>query len=134
MLGMLSDWVLGRPLHEMETLWTSRAAAAGQTETVTQVSTVLFSNGEQDEITRQVEVATVPLSSMAEGWEHLQHAALKVGYAVVPNFQVLWLSDALTQDHVIPMSYLWSVLAYGALYIVVALGLATFMFQRREVG
>ena len=58
----------------------------------------------------------------------------RVGYAVVPNFQVLLLSDALTQEHVIPPKYVGQASLYGALYIFAALGIATMLFQRREVG
>ncbi|MHC5023918.1 MAG: hypothetical protein ACYTGG_08395 [Planctomycetota bacterium] len=134
MLGMLSDWLFGRGLRGLEQIWTDRAAAEGLTETVTQVSTIVRTNGEIDEISRDVELATVPLRSMAEGAEWLYYAALKVSHAVVPNFQVLWLSDALTQGHVIPGSYLLRVIAYGTMYILVALGLAVLLFQRREVG
>ncbi|MHC4909040.1 MAG: hypothetical protein ACYTF9_04895, partial [Planctomycetota bacterium] len=61
-------------------------------------------------------------------------AAAWLGYAVVPNFQRLWLADALTQSHVIPTNYVWSSALYGALYIFVALSLAIVLFQRREVG
>jgi ABC-2 type transport system permease protein len=58
----------------------------------------------------------------------------RVAYAVVPNFQVLLLSDALTQEHLIPPRYVGTASLYGGLYIVAALGVATALFQRREVG
>lgn len=134
LLGMLSDWLFGRPLKAMEAMWIRRASGEGLTDTVTQVSTIVRTNGEIEEIPRQVEVATVPLSSLAEGWEMTHYTLLKLGHAVVPNFQVLWLSDALTQGHVIPAGYLLQTVIYGGLYIVVALALAVFLFQRREVG
>jgi hypothetical protein len=60
--------------------------------------------------------------------------ACRIGYAVVPNFQVLLLSDALTQEHLIPPRYVATASLYGALYIVAALAIATLLFQRREVG
>ena len=55
-------------------------------------------------------------------------------YAIVPNFQRLWLADAITQNHAIPPGYVGRALLYAALYVVVALALAVILFQRREVG
>jgi hypothetical protein len=46
----------------------------------------------------------------------------------------MFLSDALTQEHIIPTSYVLRTMLYGVLYIGAALALATFMFQTREVG
>ncbi|QOJ18694.1 MAG: ABC transporter permease [Phycisphaeraceae bacterium] len=74
-------------------------------------------------------------------WSHLRTFGEKFryllgrfGYAVMPNFQVLWLSDAVTQDHVIPTTYVVRVLNYAALVIVAILSVAVILFQRREVG
>ncbi len=64
----------------------------------------------------------------AESW------ALHVAYAVVPNFQVFWLADAITQKASIPVDYLATTIPYGLAMILVALSLAVFLFQRREVG
>lgn len=58
----------------------------------------------------------------------------RIGYAVVPNFQVFWLSDALTQRKPIPLSYMAEIIPYGLIYIVVALAAAVVLFERREVG
>lgn len=66
--------------------------------------------------------------------ERLTYFGCVIGRAVLPNFQVMFLSDALTQDHRIPVSYVFRTLLYGVLYIGAALALATFLFQTREVG
>jgi ABC-type transport system involved in multi-copper enzyme maturation permease subunit len=55
-------------------------------------------------------------------------------YAVIPNWQLFWMADALAADKPIPVSYvLW-----GALYILLFIGfflvLAVWLFQDREVG
>ena len=65
---------------------------------------------------------------------HLQAAALKAAYAVVPNFQVFWLSDAVQQERSVPLDYLWPAAAYGAALVAACLCLAIALFQRREVG
>lgn len=62
------------------------------------------------------------------------YTACRIGYAVVPNSQVLWLSDAVTQGVAIPRDYVLPALGYGALFIVAALSLGVILFQRREVG
>jgi hypothetical protein len=59
---------------------------------------------------------------------------LKVAYAVTPNFQVFWLSDAIQQKRDIPVAYLIPSVAYGAVMIVAVMCIAVALFQRREVG
>ena len=65
---------------------------------------------------------------------HAQWAAYKAAYAVMPNFQVFWLSDAVQQKRAIPIDYLVPSTLYGAAIIAAAMCVATAMFQRREVG
>lgn len=67
-------------------------------------------------------------------WNHVSYGLLKVAYAVVPNFQVFWLSDAVQQKRTIPFEYVASSALYGALLLVACLSLAVMLFQRREVG
>ncbi len=135
LLGMLADWFFGRPINAMQQLWTRRAREEGLTEQVETVREITTTYGEtiRDD-PRVVDVATVPLTQMAEGAELIQYALYKIGYAALPNIQVLWLADALTQRHVIPTSYLLQACLYGGLYIVMALCAGIILFQRREVG
>ena len=65
---------------------------------------------------------------------HAKLALLKAAYAVVPNFQVFWLSDAIQQKKDIPLAYLMPSTAYGVTMIVAVMCVAVAMFQRREVG
>ncbi len=136
LLGMLSDWLLGRPIRSLETTWLSRASAEGLTRTEEVVRTITLVGGEQRSTTetREVLEAGASLLDMARGGELLEYAAYRVGHAVLPNFQVLWLADAVTQSHEIPAAYVARAAVYGLLYIVIALSLATILFQRREVG
>jgi ABC-2 type transport system permease protein len=134
-LGMLSDWFFGRQLARIDGVWLQRASGEGLTRMVEEVRTIALKTGEVEHPVVQVEVATVPLSHMANGWgERFEHAAYAIGYAILPNFQSFWFSDALTQGHIIPLGLLWQVMLYGVLYIVVALSVAVILFQRREVG
>lgn len=134
LLGLLSDWLFARPLRRIETTWLERAAAAGDVETI-DITTTLNRVGEDPEqIIRSIEVATVPLTQFAQGAEMVPWLLLKAAYGLVPNFQVLWLSDALTQDVIIPTSYLLGSLGYGVLYTTMALALGVLLFQRRELG
>jgi ABC-type transport system involved in multi-copper enzyme maturation permease subunit len=137
LLGMMSDWFFGRRIESMRTHWLEQASAQGKTETVTQVQRPIILTGktvEPQEISKQVEVSTVPLTEFATSGEKLEYALCWTAYSVVPNFQVMFLSDAVTQSHKIPPKYVASTAVYGALYITAALGLATMLFQRREVG
>jgi len=136
LLGLLSDWIIGRPIKNLEGLWLERASAAGLTEEIEVIKSFTLATGEvQTARTPEIqEVATVSLTTMAQGWERLEYGIFWVFYSVLPNFQVLWLSDALTQGHKIPLAHVGLTALYGLLYIGVALSLAVILFQRREVG
>ena len=54
--------------------------------------------------------------------------------AALPNFQVFWLSDTLTQKKAIPTEYIAWVVPYALALVTAMLALATALFQRREVG
>ena len=55
-------------------------------------------------------------------------------YALIPNWQLFWMADALAVGKTIP----WAYVAYGAIYIILFmgmfLGLAVLLFRNREVG
>jgi len=55
-------------------------------------------------------------------------------YVLLPNFQFFWMLDALSDDRVIPWSYVASATGYGALYAAAALAVGIGLFQTREVG
>jgi len=54
--------------------------------------------------------------------------------AVVPNLQLFWPADALTQGHTIPAYHLGLVAAYALAMVTAALSLAVILFQSRDVG
>lgn len=101
-LGLMSDWLIGRPLKRLGEMF-ERMAASGTD------------------------------GSMFD-WHHLQYALLKGAYAIVPNFQVFWLSDAVQQGRDIPLAYIVTSGLYGVCLLAMTLSLAVVLFQRREVG
>jgi len=52
----------------------------------------------------------------------------------LPNFEFLWVTDALHQKHTIPMSHVGWLTLYCALYVFGILCLAVNLFQTREVS
>lgn len=136
LLGMLSDWLFGNQVvGKMESLWLSRAAEAGETRMVTIERVINMTNGEVIRSTEEQKQAIGSLTSYAHGFgEWMTYLGGRVGHAVAPDFQVWLLSDAVTQEHVIPGSYLVKVMLYAVASIVAALSLAIILFQRREVG
>ena len=135
-LGMMSDAWFGNPIERIETTWLERASNDGQVQVVEYVRIMEKVNGDFEEVITELEevLPNVSLSSYAEGSEYARWAACSVGYAVVPNFQVLWLTDALTQDNVIPRTYLVRTTGYGVLYIIASISVGVILFQRREVA
>ncbi len=78
-------------------------------------------------------IATVAPEQFSLG-ENAQLLGLKVAYAIVPNFQVFWLADAINQDRDIPFAYVSQTVPYGLAMIAASLCVAIALFQRREVG
>ncbi len=58
----------------------------------------------------------------------------RVAWSIVPNLQVFWLVDAVTQGHRIPPRYVATIAAYAATQTITFLALAIITFQRRDVG
>ncbi|MBL8745901.1 MAG: ABC-2 transporter permease [Phycisphaerae bacterium] len=58
----------------------------------------------------------------------------RAAWSIVPNLQVFWLVDAVTQGHPIPSRYVMYVTLYGGAQILTFLSLAVFLFQKRDVG
>ena len=56
-----------------------------------------------------------------------------MAYAVTPNWQVFWMSDALEEGKTIPWAYVGRAFEYAAGYIVMTLALAMALFQDREL-
>jgi ABC-type transport system involved in multi-copper enzyme maturation permease subunit len=58
----------------------------------------------------------------------------KAMYVSLPNLQLLWPADRITQNHPFEGSYVLLASGYSALYIGAVLGIAVALFQTREVG
>jgi ABC-type transport system involved in multi-copper enzyme maturation permease subunit len=58
----------------------------------------------------------------------------KVLYAMVPNWQLFWLTDALEGGKTIPWSYVGKSLVYAAGYLGATLALALVLFEDRELS
>ena len=55
-------------------------------------------------------------------------------YAVLPNWQLFWMADALEPGKMIPWSYVGKALGYVAGYLVASLALALLLFEDRELS
>ena len=132
----MSDAWFSKPMYDIEQLWLDRAVADGNAELVEHVRLMQKTNGDIEEVvTERLEVTeNVSLSSYSKDMEYPAWISYRVGSTIVPNFQVLWLTDALTQENVIPTRYILRTSMYGGLYIVAAISVGVILFQRREVS
>ncbi|MEM9081982.1 MAG: ABC transporter permease [Planctomycetota bacterium] len=55
-------------------------------------------------------------------------------WSFVPNLQMFWLSDAITQGHAIPIRYILQLLGYTLSQVVALIALAIILFQKRDMG
>ena len=107
MLGLLSDWLFGRPSNQIAENLRESAEVAAATDTA---------------------------PATLQGFAFLEYWSRVIAHKVVPNFQVFWLADAVNQGHPIPAGYIGYTMSYGAALILAALSIAVMLFQRREVG
>src|SRR5438876_8524575 len=56
-----------------------------------------------------------------------------VMYSVLPNWQLLWVADALEEEKAIPWSYLGAAFGYVLAYVGAALAVALCLFEDREL-
>ena len=135
-LGLLSDWIFGRNISRIEDNWLTLARNQGMVKQEETTRIMRWASGEIEESTKIIDVPTVPLMEVpgVTGAEIAEWTFSWVGYSMLPNFQILWLSDALTQNLIIPGGYLLESVIYGTLYSVAILGVGIFLFQRREIG
>ena len=55
-------------------------------------------------------------------------------YAVIPNWQLFWMADALAANKSIPGPYIWYGAAYSIVMVAFLMVLAIILFGNREVG
>ena len=134
LLGLLSDSIFLSQIKKLEDKWLASAKEQGLTSQEEIVSTITFKTGETEEVVKFVDVSSVPLTDLATSGEYAQYWAFIIGYDVLPNFQVMWLADAITQGLSIPPSYVWESVLYAAAYSIAAIAFGVILFQRREVG
>jgi len=58
----------------------------------------------------------------------------KIGYFLVPNLQIFWISDAIYEGSVVPVKYIIISASYALCYTTAILLFAIAIFQRRQVG
>ena len=57
-----------------------------------------------------------------------------VVYTILPNWQQLWLADALAEGSTIPLRYIVTAFGYVVAYVGAALALALYLFEDRELS
>ena len=55
-------------------------------------------------------------------------------YALVPNWQLFWMADAMAIKKAVPWSYVGYGFVYVALFVILLMVIAVFLFGDREVG
>ena len=55
-------------------------------------------------------------------------------YSVLPNWQLLWVADALEEGKAIPWSYLGTAFGYAVAYVGATLAVALYLFEDRELA
>lgn len=61
------------------------------------------------------------------------HWWASIFYAILPNWQLFWMADALEEDKIIPLAYLAKAFVYVLAYVGAALVVALGLFEEREL-
>lgn len=65
--------------------------------------------------------------------QHLSTWWGKTFYTLLPNWQLLWMADALEEHKSVPLSYIFNSLLYTLAYLGAILGLSLILFEDREL-
>jgi hypothetical protein len=74
------------------------------------------------------------ISNWAFGQTAQSNIWAKIGFYVVPNLQVFWISDAIYEETKVPARYILITASYAICYTLAILSIAIAAFQRRQVG
>ncbi|MHC4271151.1 MAG: ABC-2 transporter permease [Planctomycetota bacterium] len=74
------------------------------------------------------------ISNWAFGQTAQSNIWAKVGFYIVPNLQVFWISDAIYEETKVPIRYILITGSYAICYTLGILSIAITVFQRRQVG
>lgn len=139
-LGLMSDYLFGRRAEPAwRTFSTTLEELQGSpwTESQKELMVRVVKAHDADRSGR-LEVGEETAITPAERAE-LNRAGLggstwaRVAYAVIPNWQLFWMADALTGTKTIPGAYVLRAFGYMLCYLVAALALALLLFQDREL-
>lgn len=78
--------------------------------------------------------ATATELTAARAGKKTAQTLARIVYAVIPNMQFFWVSDAIILRRPIPGSFVLRVLGYAVFYIIALVLLAVALFQTREVA
>jgi ABC-type transport system involved in multi-copper enzyme maturation permease subunit len=140
LVGLMSDYLFGRwaepawvafPSHQYVQ---SGPFTDDQKQLLSTVITKVDANDNKKIDLNEME------SLAAEDIEQMKAAGLdskawaSVVYALVPNWQLFWLADALENDKTIPWSYVGRSFTYVLCYLGALMALAVMSFESRELN
>jgi ABC-type transport system involved in multi-copper enzyme maturation permease subunit len=140
-LGLMSDYLFGRraePAWRSFSTQTQELTASPWSEPQRQLLSQVISRHDANGSGRLESAEEASLT--IEERRALSDAGLsgslwaRAVYAVVPNWQLFWMADALQGSRNIPASYLGRAFLYMACYLVAALALALVLFEERELS
>ncbi|MHC4264731.1 MAG: ABC-2 transporter permease [Planctomycetota bacterium] len=74
------------------------------------------------------------ISNWAFGHAAESNLWAKIGFYVVPNLQIFWISDAIYEEAKVPAIYVLITGSYALCYTLAILSISVAVFQRRQVG
>ena len=140
LLGLMSDFLFGRWAEPAWIAFPSHKSLQSAPFTPEQkkllssvIETVDLDDDKQMDASEIKSIRTEDLQLMREAGMDGRWWA-KTIYAVVPNWQLFWLADALENEKVIPWSYVRRAYAYVFFYLGAIMSLAVMSFETRELN
>ncbi len=140
LLGLMSDYLFGRHAQPAWRSFSTRleeVTASPWSESQKQLMTRIIKRHDADNSGRMERAEERQMTP--EERRELSEAGLagaawaRIAYAVIPNWQMFWMADALKGTHSIPVAYVGRAFGYMVSYLVASMVMALLLFEDREL-
>ena len=140
LMGLMSDYMFGRWAEPAWVAFPSQQSVQAGPFSDEQKKVLAANIGKLDVNGNEKIDMDEMESLLAEDIQQMRNAGLDrklwatVVYALIPNWQLFWIADALENDKKVPWAYVGRSFAYVACYLSALMALAMVSFESRELN
>jgi hypothetical protein len=140
LLGLMSDYLFGRWAEPAWVSFPSHQTVQSGPFTESQkrllsstISKADTNDNKKIDMSEMASLLPEDIAAMKEAGLDRQVWA-SIVYAIIPNWQLFWIADALENDKTVPWSYVGRSFAYVLFYLSALMALAVMSFESRELN